>query len=221
MNGTDHLWAPLLRELPAWIDPVPISYPTDQPLGYAALEAHVPLPSGPFALLGESFSGPLAVRIAARRPPSLRALILVGTFLTNPWSAVPRWLEPLVRPSLFKAQPREFLMRRAVIDPDTPDEVVRLLQAAVAAVKPAVWAARLKAIGTADARRDFGKVAVPVLYVRAKRDRLVGPRMLKEMREIRAVEAVAIDGPHQLLQTQPREASKAIADVLTRAAPGA
>jgi pimeloyl-ACP methyl ester carboxylesterase len=31
----------------------------------------------PFVVLGESFSGPLAIRIAAVRPPCLRALVLV------------------------------------------------------------------------------------------------------------------------------------------------
>jgi pimeloyl-ACP methyl ester carboxylesterase len=219
MNGTDHLWAPLLRELPASIEPVIVSYSPDEPLGYAALEKRVKLPHEPFVLLGESFSGPLAVRIAARRPEHLKGLILVVTFLTNPWPAVPLWLEPFVHPALFRGRPPEFLMRRSVIDEQSSDEVVRLLHAAVAAVKPAVWAARIKAIGLVDVRKDFEKIAVPVLYLRAKRDRVVGPRMLKELREIRPEsETVAIDGPHQILQTRPREAAAAIAAFVTRAA---
>ncbi|MBL8941444.1 MAG: hypothetical protein JNM69_43260, partial [Archangium sp.] len=41
--------------------------------------AAVPLPDEPFVLVAESFSGPLAISLAARRPAALRALILIAT----------------------------------------------------------------------------------------------------------------------------------------------
>ena len=214
MHGTDHLWAPLLRELPANLDPVIVSYPPDEPLGYDELEARIRLPNEPFVLLGESFSGPLAVRLAAKRPAHLRALVLAVTFLRNPWPAVPRWVEALIRPALFTGRPPESLMKATVIDAETPREVITLLREAVKAVKPAVWAARVKAIGHVDARTEFARVDVPILYLRGKRDRIVGPRMLKEMREIRpGMKVVVIDAPHQLLQCRPREASEAIKNI--------
>lgn len=215
MHGTDHLWAPLLRELPSSFEPVIVAYPPDEPLGYDELEARIRLPGEPFVLLGESFSGPLAVRLAAKRPPGLRALVLAVTFLTNPWPAVPRWVEALIRPALFKGRPPESLMKATVIDRETTREVVSLLRAAVAAVKPAVWAARVRAIGHVDARVDFARVAVPILYMRGRRDRIVGPRMVKEMREIQpSMKVAVIDAPHQLLQTRPREAVAALEKLL-------
>jgi len=146
--------------------------------------------------------------------PPLRALVLAVTFLRNPWPAVPRWVEALIRPALFTGRPPESLMKATVIDAETPREVITLLREAVKAVKPAVWAARVKAIGHVDARTEFARVDVPILYLRGKRDRIVGPRMLKEMREIRpGMKVVVIDAPHQLLQCRPREASEAIKNI--------
>src|SRR5688572_4533538 len=64
-----------------------VSYPTDQALGYSALEslARAALPPvAPFVLLGESFSGPIALSIAADPPPNLVGLVLSTTFARSP-----------------------------------------------------------------------------------------------------------------------------------------
>ncbi|UUZ51553.1 alpha/beta hydrolase [Massilia sp. B-10] len=41
-------------------------------------------PAEPYFLLGESFSGPVAIALAAERPPMLLGLILSCTFARNP-----------------------------------------------------------------------------------------------------------------------------------------
>ena len=73
MDGTGRLFGPLAKALAPTIKPVAVSYPTDQPLGYNELLALIEtsLPSDPFVVVGESFSGPLALMLAARRPPNL------------------------------------------------------------------------------------------------------------------------------------------------------
>ena len=56
-------------------------------MGYDELEVLVraALPTGQrYFLLGESFSGPLAIRIAANPPAGLAGVILCGTFAKNP-----------------------------------------------------------------------------------------------------------------------------------------
>jgi pimeloyl-[acyl-carrier protein] methyl ester esterase len=60
-----------------------IGYPTGRVLDYAQLEriARDALPRGtPFILLGESFSGSVAIAIAANPPPNLIGLVLSTTF---------------------------------------------------------------------------------------------------------------------------------------------
>jgi pimeloyl-ACP methyl ester carboxylesterase len=78
-----------------------VAYPPDPTLGYAELEALVraSLPTDrPYVLLGESFSGPIAISIAASRPPDLVGLILCVTFASNPLPVLGSmpWLLPLV-----------------------------------------------------------------------------------------------------------------------------
>ena len=83
LDGTTVLLAPFLAALQGRGVPASaVGYPGDRPLDYDALEPLVraQLPRTPFVLLGESFSGPLAIRIAADPPPGLRGLVLSTTF---------------------------------------------------------------------------------------------------------------------------------------------
>jgi pimeloyl-ACP methyl ester carboxylesterase len=69
LDGTGKLFAEFVEALKSVVECVVVAYPCDQPMGYGELEGLVvsALPKDrPFVLLGESFSGPLAIRIAAR-----------------------------------------------------------------------------------------------------------------------------------------------------------
>src|ERR1700722_12941492 len=87
LDGTGKLFAEFLKALDLGVSASVVSYPPEVPLGYHELEPIVraALPAhDPFVLLGESFSGPLAIRIAADPPPALKGLILCVTFASNP-----------------------------------------------------------------------------------------------------------------------------------------
>src|SRR5262249_47392049 len=87
MHGSGELFADFVAALGAEHEAIAITYPKDQPLGYARLESIVrsELPSDrSYVLLGESFSGPIALSIAASAPCRLRGLILCGSFAKNP-----------------------------------------------------------------------------------------------------------------------------------------
>ena len=83
MDGTGQLFAPFLAELPSsWRSQV-VTYPTDSPLDYAELAPRVraACPStGEFLVVAESFSGPLAILLAASNPPGLTGVVLVASF---------------------------------------------------------------------------------------------------------------------------------------------
>jgi pimeloyl-ACP methyl ester carboxylesterase len=92
MHGTSELFSALLKCAPPQIECIPIDYPVSQRLGYEQLleriERQIPWDRSIF-LLGESFSGPLAIRYAARHPDRVRGLILCVTFArfhVHPWS---------------------------------------------------------------------------------------------------------------------------------------
>jgi pimeloyl-[acyl-carrier protein] methyl ester esterase len=216
MDGTGRLFAPLIARLPPGIAATAVAYPGDRFLDYAGLLAHVQLPNDDFFVLGESFSGPLALRLAATRPPGLRGLILVATFATRPlW--LPRWLHGLARPFMFGGlglAPRIGLgLGRC------PPEVTPLLQGALASVRPAVLAARVRAMLGLEPPRDVAALAsVPTLILAARHDRLIGRRHVDALTTLLPHAEVAwFDAPHLLLQACPDAAAAAIAGFIARA----
>ena len=97
MDGTGELFAPFIAALGPEVSSVVVRYP-DQPQGYASHEdaARAALPEGkPFVVLGESFSGPVAISIAAASPPGLCGYILCSSFVSCPSSTL-KLLRPLL-----------------------------------------------------------------------------------------------------------------------------
>jgi hypothetical protein len=96
LDGTGLLFEDFVAALGSDVDVVVARYPTDRPLDYANLEqiarSFIP-PNIPFVLLGESFSGPIALSIAASSPPGLLGVIMCCSFARNPYPC----LLPLVR----------------------------------------------------------------------------------------------------------------------------
>ena len=90
LNGSSALFTPLLAEL-GDIDCQVLDLPEHGPQDYDALAQKLAerLHSTPFVLLGESFSGPIAYRLAMRKPPGLQGVILAASFLTVPNAVLP------------------------------------------------------------------------------------------------------------------------------------
>src|SRR5579859_4156651 len=104
LDGAGLAFGPMIKLLPSSIRPTVVSYPRDRVMGYPELMPWVmgKLPGEPFVLLGESFSSPLAIMIAAARPRGLRGLILSSAFARNPLWLAPNWLASLARPLPFQ-----------------------------------------------------------------------------------------------------------------------
>lgn len=211
MDGTGDLFEPLLDSLPAGCEPRIVRYPTDTFLGYSELEASMELPKGDFVIVAESFSGPLAIRLAAKRPPNLRALVLVATFARSPWPNVPKWMRWLARPALFAFAPPAIAIRAALLDAAAPIHLARAVARAVKKVAPEVMAKRVRAILTVDVREELAAVAAPLLCLRGRHDRLVGRSAMADFRNLKPDAAYAqISGPHLLLQREPSASARAI-----------
>lgn len=217
MDGTGILFQNFVAELKA--SAIIVVYPMDQPLGYAELEQLVlaSLPHDePYILLGESFSGPLAVAIAATRPPNLQAVVLVCSFAKLPLPKFPAWLHKLVGKSLASRVPVAFTAR-IVLGPFYTRPLYAVLKQVHDMVAPAVWKARLLAVISIDHTELLSRVQVPVLCLRAVYDMVVSSSASALIsRRAPSVEVVAIDGPHFLLQTRPMECAAAIRDFLVK-----
>lgn len=212
MDGTGDLFDPLLSALPPAPPPVVLRYPAREPLGYPALEQRVrqALPAqAPFVLLAESFSGPLGAAIAAAPPPNLRGLILCASFVRAPHPRL-GLARPLANWLPVTLLPRAVLHHLLLGAHGTP-ALRAALDRAVAQVAPAVMRARLQAVMAADQRAAFAGVRLPLLYLRARHDRVVPPAAAALVRQLAPQTLlVDIDAPHCLLQSAPEAAAAAI-----------
>ena len=213
MDGTGCLFDPIVAALGPGFRVIVVSYPTDAALGYEALEAIArrSMPTkGAFIVLGESFSGPIAISLAASRPKGLVGLILCCTFVRNPRPA----FKPFQALSGFlpigRAPDRAlnfFLLGALAGCPSSAP-----LKAAVSQVSDSASRARLRAVMDVDVSAKMRSVRVPVLYLQAARDRVVPRAAGAYLRTIHPATAlISIDGPHCLLQVAPIQAAGAIA----------
>lgn len=218
LDGTGALFGPLREAFGAFGaeagNVVTVGYPHDRVLDYAALVELVSLPEEPFVLVAESFSGPVALAIAARRPPLLRAVVLVATF-AGPPLAGSAWLRPFVGSFLFRLALPHVLIRLLLVGAAASSSLVALVAATIRGVPSFVLAHRVRSVLAADAAVAAGACEVPVLYLQASRDRLVPDRCASELRAlIPRLEVRRVDGPHLLLQANPTAAVREIREFL-------
>src|SRR5262252_4091570 len=212
MDGTAGPRAEFVAALGPDIEPRIVTYPADRALGYAELEtlARAALPQDrPFVLLGESFSGPIAISIAAASPPQLIGLALCVTFASNPRPALGalRWLLPLLP---FRLAPIRltgaFLLGRFASAP-----LLAAMRSTLAEVSMATLKARTDAVLRVDVRSTLARIRVPVLYLRASDDRLVPSRCADTIASaVAQTRIVDIKAPHLMLQVAPAAAAAAV-----------
>jgi len=212
LDGTGKLFAEFLKALELRLSAQVVPYPPDLPLGYDELESLVraALPTrGPFVLLGESFSGPLAIRIAARPPPGLAGLILCVTFASNPYPRL-AWARRLAAFLPLKSLPR-WLRAPLMWGSASPSKAPRQSERAMAGVAANVIRRRIAALLAVDETATLATIAVPTLVLRASRDLVVSKAATdKIMRGIPHARRVDVDGPHLLLKTRPEECAAAV-----------
>jgi pimeloyl-[acyl-carrier protein] methyl ester esterase len=208
MDGTGVFFLDFAAAVPPEFKPLVVKYPNDPKLGYPELEAlaRAVLPRDQsFILLGESFSGPIAISIAASNPPRLLGLILCCTFARSPHPMLP-FATAFIRPFPAARVPA-FVQHRTLFGRfDSPR-----LRARLAEVRSLVSAktlkSRLEAVARIDVSDKLRRVTVPILYLRAKRDRVVSGASCDYIKKIRPdAQAFDLDAPHLLLQAVPQDA---------------
>jgi pimeloyl-[acyl-carrier protein] methyl ester esterase len=219
LHGTASLWHPLLQHLPPGLQVLEISYSPDEPLGYAELLALVErqLPTHTsYAILAESFSGPLAIQIAAKQPPQLSAIILSTSFARHPLGWVGRGLRYLIGGWMFRIPVPLGLLRQQLLASEAPRNQVAEVRQAIRAVRPAVLARRAREALGCDVREEISRITIPVLILTGNRDRLVSSRIVKDF-QTRTGHSVhrPLEAPHLLLQCQAPQAAREIAAFLS------
>lgn len=209
MDGTGQLFTDFREALGPEVRTIVVSYPPEQALDYTELEAFARsrLPSDrSFVILGESFSGPIAVSIAASGASGLRGLILCCSFVKNPRPAL-GLLRPVIGAVPLGLVPVGLHSRMLLGRFATPPLRCALARA-LAAVSPKALRTRIRGVLGVDVKSLLPRVRVPVLVLRATEDRVVpraAARLVSQL--LPAARVVECEAPHLLLQTVPAEAA--------------
>lgn len=212
LDGTGLLFRAFVEALGPSVATQVVAYPVDRPLGYAELEGLVraALPTGrTYVVFGESFSGPIAIRLAADPPQGMAGVILCVTFAKNPYPLL-AWMGPWTAGLPVKALPawlRAPFMWGGWSANREPPEVRR----ATATVDEAVLRHRIAAVLAVDETRALARIRMPMLVLRASMDHVV-PLAASEhiLRALPAAELMELEGPHLLLQMRPEECAAAV-----------
>lgn len=206
MDGTGDLFEPLLASCPVQFEPHVVSYSRYQPQSYNQLVSEVAdqLLSEPVVILAESFSGAVAIKLAAKIPERVKAIILCNAFVKSPAPSIARILP---WSWLMARRPPGWLLRKYLVGPEALPEITDRVRAAIDSVSPLVLAARVHSILSEDVGASFRALPMPVFDLRARNDRLLSNRVVNQLRSLRPHDPNAsIAGPHLLLQVQPERA---------------
>jgi pimeloyl-ACP methyl ester carboxylesterase len=208
MDGTGELLDGLASRLSLSRPVHIVSYPPGEPLGYAALTAFAAAqaPEGRFAVLGESFSGPIAIEIAASEPRAA-GLILASSFA---WLPVPSLLAPLTRLLDLRRIP-SWIVDAALLGATGTPELKARLKELRDRLPPEIVQARAADSLRVDKRSRLRQVACPVMVLHGRFDRVTGERCLRQILLAQPrCQVRRIDAAHMLLETHPDEAVRAI-----------
>jgi pimeloyl-[acyl-carrier protein] methyl ester esterase len=217
MDGTGDLFAPLISRLSRGFTPQVVAYPdNDASYDEHISEVRASLPTDhPYLLVAESYSGPVAVALAAEQPSGLTGVVLCASFLRCPSATLNR-----INRLLHMAPPVRVptaLVIPFVLGGYATTSLRRLISGSVRKVSPRTVLARLSNVARVDVSVSAKKVVVPCLYLRARSDRLVPSAAGEAVRKaIRSTQVVDLAGPHFLLQSNPAEAVNEIDKFVSR-----
>lgn len=220
MDGTGLLFEPLVNflkcESHSIVDLHVVAYPNSGDQSYEALAEYTLslLPKNErLILLGESFSGPIAILLAEKLGERVLATILCCTFAQSPHPFT-HFLRPLVTFVPFELRPHSLVNYLLLGSFQTP-ALCKMLHQSLDQVPAKTLRLRLKSVMSIDVLGFIREIKCPIFYIEANQDRLISPASRKLIAlNCENISVEKLDGPHCLLQTRPEESGKLIQRII-------
>lgn len=214
MDGTGELFEPFVREATGRFTCELITYPVDQIRTmdniYQQLRTQLAAYE-PFVLVAESYSAPIAIRIAANPPEGMRALVLSSPFATPPLSNPLRFLVQHSAPLFSRLPVPGLAVRLLLTGLRAPGYKVRAVRHALNMVKPNVLAQRMRELMTLNVLADLRRVTLPMLCLTPLHEALVDRHCVEQMIAANpSLQVEHVAAPHLLLQEAPKQAADEI-----------
>ena len=212
-DGSGRLFSPLHKALADTVDTIVLSYPSDKAMTYHDLchDLKDELPNSPYVILGESFGGPLALMLSKHADENLKGIIMCVSFVKNPQVLAEKLIRPFLKPKHLQKETPAAWIKTMLTNGVVDARLVKNIQAATRELTREVYFYRLREIADVDVTTILELCELPILYMRANKDRLVYESSMKWIQKKgNNVTVETFDTPHMLLQTQPELAAKSI-----------
>ncbi len=209
LDGTGTLFTPFIRNAPEWANPIVISYDQNKKESYDELIGNVLKAidkDQPYLLIAESFSGPIAISLAANNPVNLKGLVLCASFAVNPMPHMSLLFIPSLFRYIFRKKIPAWAIRRFLTGVKSTPELVKATASAIQSVSPEILVERMKMVIEVDSIKKLEQCHLPMLYISAAQDMLISNQSFTVIQSVKPnIRYVQIEGSHFVMQTKPSE----------------
>lgn len=203
LDGTGDLFERFVAIAPRSFRPIVVSFPCVGTYSDLKIAIRSQLPAAEsFVVLGESFSGPLALAIAEEVGERVSHIVVCNSFVSSPATKVLRFV-PWNR--IFRLPLPRWPIRHFFIGDQSSNHLVDAVRAAIDKTPSRVLAARLRSIFSLQIGQT-ASVQAPLLVLIGAHDRLIRTNVASFDQIASNLTVCALSGPHLLLQAKPEEA---------------
>ncbi len=204
------MFSPIMPALSAY-DAQVVRLPDTRKQDYDILCEYVSekLPNEDHIIVAESFSGPIAAKLAVQHHENIRGIVFVATFLTPPRKSLLAVSRVFPVKLLAKLPMAKYFEKRLFLGKGANDELVTLFRKTISALDSQLIRSRLRAVE--NLKVSLKKCTVPSIYLQATNDKLVPSTHSEEFDDFfTEIKIRPIQGPHFLLQAKPQESADEI-----------
>lgn len=208
LDGTGQLFERFRQALPETVDSTVVSYPESGTSYDACLEhtlskiRHLDR----FIVIAESFSGPVAVKLAQREPKRVTGLVLCCSFLNCPISKQVHPLLKLIGRVVFQLPVPVIAVHHWMIGWEADWKLAKEICQVLESVPGEVVFQRVNAVLDVEVSQIFQNLCQPILVINAEQDQLIPSLNIGLPSKSSLITVRNIPGPHLLLQTHPAQA---------------
>lgn len=204
-DGTGAFFTDLRRALDGYEVRV-LSYPQSGDQSYERLGRLI-LPTLPrdraYALIGESFGGPLAIWLAAHAVHKPTRLVLGATFAASPFGLLGRLVAPVV--GMGRWLPLWTWQINLILFNNKNEQMAETIHEMVKVVPRMILLERVRSVLRCDMRGWLSQIALPVLCLNASRDRLLPPWLPRGLEGFPDVTMLDMDLPLMIFQSDAQD----------------
>lgn len=208
LDGTGKLFDTFIKQFPDPSSTTVIAYPMDRHISFDELGDYIVLllpVNKKLVILGESYSGPVALSLAVRGDLDIVGVILVATFAKYPASLLKSLSSYLPLSLLFRLPIPDFIIRQYCFGSRGNKALHKQLRESVRANKVDVLAKRAHEGAGIDVTALLEKIKVPCMYIAATNDNLVPATAIDHLKtHLPQLQVVTLEGKHFILQCQPK-----------------